>query len=51
MKVILSGLHADACESTIIDSFTPYFHITQVDMIREGSPDSPWAVLQIADSY
>ena len=51
MKVILSGLHADACESAIIDSFTPYFHITQVDMIREGSPDSPWAVLHIADSY
>jgi hypothetical protein len=51
MKVILSGLHADACESAIIESFAPYFHIKQVDMIREGSPDSPWAVLHIADSY
>jgi len=51
MKVILSGLHGDASESAIIESFAPFFHIRQVEMIREGSPDNPWAVLHIADSY
>ena len=51
MKVILSGMHSDACEAAIIESFAPFFHIRQVEMIREGSPDNPWAVLHIADSY
>jgi len=51
MKVILSGLHSNACKAVIIESFAPFFHIRQVKMIREGSPDKPWAVLHIADSY
>ena len=30
MKVILSGLHGDASEAAIIESFAPFFHIRHV---------------------
>lgn len=50
MKVILSGLHGDACETAIVESFALFFHIRNVEMIREGSPRLPWAVLHSADS-
>jgi hypothetical protein len=39
MKVILSDLHGDACETAIVESFAPFFHIRHVGMIRGGSPD------------
>ncbi len=50
MKVTLSGLHGDACETAIVESFAPFFHIRHVEMIREGSPRLPWTVLHSADS-
>lgn len=51
MKVILSGLHADVSETSIVESFAPLLTIRHVEIIREGSPDNPWAVLHINGSY
>jgi len=51
MQIILSGLHGDATESSVAEGLAPFFHVRKVEMIREGAPDSPWALIDLDDSY
>lgn len=51
MQVILMGLNGDACETSVSEGLAPFFHVTAVSMVREGDSDSPWALIDVADSY
>lgn len=51
MKVILMGLHGDACEDTIAAGLAPFFTVRHVTMVRDGEPDNPWAVIDVDNSY
>ena len=51
MYFILSGLNADADENRIREGFAPYFSVAGVRLVREGGQDSPWALVEVADSY
>ncbi|MYM28369.1 RNA-binding protein [Duganella sp. CY15W] len=51
MQVILTGLHGDACEDSVAQGLALYFHVKQVSMVRQGDNDSPWALIEVADSY
>jgi len=51
MQVILMGLHGDASEQSVAQGLAPFFHVTQVKMVREGEADNPWALIDVADSY
>jgi hypothetical protein len=51
MQVVLSGLRGDDSEDSVLRHMAPYFHVQRVRMIRDGAPDSPWALLDVIDSY
>ena len=51
MQVILMGLHEDACEESVATGLAPFFHVTQVKMVRDGAVDNPWALIDVHDSY
>lgn len=51
MQFILSGLTADADERSVHEGMALYFQVTQVNFIREGDADSPWAVVKVRDDY
>lgn len=51
MKIILMGLTGDACEDSVREKLAPFFHITRVNMIRDGAKDNPWALLDVTDVY
>ncbi|MYM67347.1 RNA-binding protein [Pseudoduganella sp. FT55W] len=51
MQVILTGLHEDASETSVEEELTRFFQVKQVEMIRQGEADNPWAVIEVADSY
>ncbi|SHM66606.1 hypothetical protein SAMN05192549_102172 [Duganella sacchari] len=51
MQVILTGLHGDASEDSVAQGLALYFHVKQVSMVRQGDNDSPWALIEVADSY
>lgn len=51
MQVILMGLGEEACELSVQEGLTPFFHVTQVTMVRDGARDNPWALIEVADSY
>ncbi len=51
MHVILMGLHGDADEASITEGMGRYFHVRHVEMIRQGDADSPWALIEVHDSY
>ena len=51
MQIILSGLHGDATETTVAEGLARFFHVTHVNMVREGMDDNPWALIDVADSY
>jgi len=51
MQVILRGLTEDACESNLTDWLSPFFNVRQVKMIRDGERDSPWALIEVADTH
>lgn len=51
MKVILMGLHEDACVDSVAAGLAPFFTIQHVEMVREGRHDSPWAVIDVENSY
>jgi hypothetical protein len=51
MQVILMGLHGDASAASVAQGLGPFFHVQHVQMVTEGTPDSPWALVDVADSY
>lgn len=51
MQVILTGLTEDACESTLADWLSPFFNVQRIKMIRDGAPDNPWALIDVADTH
>lgn len=51
MQVILRGLNEQASEQSLTSWLSPFFHVQRVKMIREGARDSPWALIEVADSY
>lgn len=51
MQVILMGLNQDACEQSIAEGLAPFFHVTNVKMVRDGEVDNPRALIDVADSY
>ncbi|WP_296951957.1 RNA-binding protein [uncultured Massilia sp.] len=51
MQVVLSGLCGDDCEDSVSAHLSRYLRIEHVCMIRDGKPDSPWALLEVGDSY
>jgi len=51
MQVILRGLTEDASESTLADWLSPFFNVQQIKMIRDGERDSPWALIEVADTH
>ncbi|USX17991.1 RNA-binding protein [Oxalobacteraceae bacterium OTU3REALA1] len=51
MQVILRGLNGDACEQRLTSWLSPFFTVQRVKMVREGERDSPWALIEVADSY
>lgn len=51
MQVILMGLHGDASADSVAHGLAPFFHVRHVQMVTEGTPDSPWALIDLVDSY
>jgi hypothetical protein len=51
MLIILRGLNEDACEQSLAGWLSPYFNVKRIKMVREGARDSPWALIEVADSY
>ena len=51
MQVILRGLNEDACEQSLTGWLSPFFNVQRIKMVRDGAPDSPWALIEVADSY
>lgn len=51
MQVILMGLTEDACESSVTEMLAPFCRVTRVTMVRDGAKDSPWALIDVAESY
>lgn len=51
MKVILTGLHDDACPESVSAGLAPFFHVRHVEMVREGGADNPWASIEVDNSY
>ena len=51
MQIILSGLHGDACEESITQGLSRFFQVKNVHMVQEGALDSPWAVIEVSNSY
>ncbi|MBP1202299.1 hypothetical protein JOD97_000313 [Duganella sp. 1411] len=50
MQVILRGLIEDDCESALTSWLSPFFNVRGVTMIRDGDRDSPWALIDVADT-
>lgn len=51
MQIILTGLHGDASEQSVEQGLARFFEVRNVRLVREGEPDSPWAVVSVADHY
>lgn len=51
MQLILTGLHGDANEASVGTGLSQFLHVKRVSMVREGEPDDPWALVEVADSY
>ena len=51
MQVILRGLTEDACEATLADWLSPFLNVQRIKMIRDGERDSPWALIEVADTH
>lgn len=51
MKVILMGLTRNADAQSVGAGLAPYFHVKHVELVQQGNPDSPWAVIEVEDSY
>lgn len=51
MHFILSGLRGDDKEAEVEEELKRYFHVTSLHFVREGDPDSPWAWVEVSDSY
>ena len=51
MKVILMGLHGDACADSVAAGLARFFKVRHVTMVRDGDPDSPWAVIEVDNAY
>lgn len=51
MKVILMGLHGDACTESVSAGLAPFFNVRHVEMVREGEADNPWAMIEVDNSY
>lgn len=51
MQVILRGLGGDDSESTLVDWLSPLFNVQRIKMIRDGERDSPWALIEVADTH
>ena len=45
------GLHNDACADNVASGLAPFFQVRKVDMVREGDPESPWAIVEVDNSY
>ena len=41
MQIILSGLHCDACETSVTEGLSRFLHVKNVRMVREGIEDNP----------
>lgn len=51
MKVILMGLHSDASSQSVSAGLAPFFHVRHVELVTQGNPESPWAVIEVDNSY
>ncbi|KQV91336.1 hypothetical protein ASD15_04690 [Massilia sp. Root351] len=51
MQIILTGLHGDASEQSVELGLARFFEVRSVRLVRDGEPDSPWAVVAVADHY
>lgn len=51
MQIILTGLHGDVNEESVQRGMALYFHVIHVRLVRDGEPDNPWAVIEVANHY
>lgn len=51
MQVILRGLNESACEESLSNWLSSFFNVQRIKMVREGQRDSPWALIEVTDSY
>lgn len=51
MQIILTGLHGDASEQSVELGLALYFQVIQVRLVRDGEPDNPWALVEVANHY
>jgi hypothetical protein len=48
MKILLSGLQRDFDPATLRDRMTEFGPVVDVQAVRDGDPDQPWAIVDMA---
>ncbi|MBP9906708.1 MAG: RNA-binding protein [Rhodoferax sp.] len=48
MKILLSGLQRDFDVDTLRERMSKFGHVINIQAVRDGDPDQPWAVVEMA---
>ncbi len=48
MKIVLSGLQRDFDLETLRDRMTRFGPVVDIQAVRDGDPEHPWAVVEMA---
>jgi hypothetical protein len=48
MKIVLSGLQPDFDLESLRDRMTKFGPVTDIQAVRDGDPDQPWAIVDMA---
>ena len=48
MKILLSGLQRDFDVETLRDRMSKFGHVIDIQVVRDGDPEQPWAVVEMA---
>ncbi len=51
MKLYLSGLQPDVCEQELRELLSPSFNIQGLEICSKDTPEHPYALVEVADSY